>query len=187
LEGFNDLIKRVATCLNAAALDYMFTGALAASFYGIARTTVDVDIVVGVSSKGDKVRLVSALRQAGVRVDPKKVDAAFKSGYNVVTFSDVKSPYSVDVILSRSRRLGKRAGTIAGLPTFYQTPEDLVLAKLRMVKATVPRERTVKDEEDVRAILKFTRVNVDAVSKRAKKDGTLSILESIMMAARKPG
>jgi hypothetical protein len=28
-------------------------------------------------------------------------------------------------------------------------PKDLILAKLRMIKATVPRERALKDVEDV--------------------------------------
>jgi hypothetical protein len=64
-------------------------------------------------------------------------------------------------------KLKKRAGSVLGLETFYQMPEDLVLAKLRMIKATVPRERALKDEEDVKAILKFTKINVAAVRKQA--------------------
>lgn len=160
-------------------LDYMFTGALASSFYGVARTTVDIDVVARVSREGERATLVSALRQAGLRVDMKKIGAALKSDYRIAKFSDSESPYSVDVIFSRDRRLEKRAGTIAGLPTFYQKPEDLILAKLRMIKATVPRERAAKDEEDVRAILKFTVVDVDSVKKRAKREGTLSLFESL--------
>ena len=39
--------------------------------------------------------------------------------------------------------------------------EDLVLAKLRMIKATLLRERAVKDEEDVKAILGFTKVDTE--------------------------
>jgi hypothetical protein len=44
----------------------------------------------------------------------------------------------------------------------------------------VPRERALKDEEDVKAILRFTQVDVDVVRKRAKMDSTLSIFESIV-------
>ena len=40
-------------------------------------------------------------------------------------------------------------------------------------------ERALKDVEDVRAILRFTKVGVGAVKKRAKDDGTLSIFESL--------
>jgi hypothetical protein len=56
----------------------------------------------------------------------------------------------------------------------------LVLAKLRMIKATVPRERAVKDEEDVKAVLAFTKVDVEAIKKQAKQDRTLEIFKSLI-------
>jgi len=157
----------------------MFTGALAVSYYGRARTTVDVDVVVAVVDKGWRTKLVSALERAGLVVDEERIDAALMSGYRIVTFEDSKSPLTVDVILS-DVKLVRRAGSILGLATFYQTPEDLILAKLRMIKATVPRERALKDEDDVKAILKFTRVNMDLLERRARENNTLSILEEII-------
>lgn len=157
----------------------MFTGALAVSYYGRARTTVDVDVVVAVFGRNWRSKLTSALRKAGLMVEEKRVDDALKSGYNIVSFRDGKSPLTVDIILSRER-LKKQPGTILGLPTYYQTPEDLVLAKLRMIKATVPRERASKDEEDVKAILKFTGVNVDVVREQAKRDSTIRIFETLL-------
>ena len=45
---------------------------------------------------------------------------------------------------------------------------------------TKPRERAVKDEEDVKAILEFTEVDLSAVKARAKRDGTLAILEGLI-------
>jgi len=39
-----------------------------------------------------------------------------------------------------------------------------------MVKATVPRERALKDIEDVKAILKFTKVDIGALKRRAKRE-----------------
>jgi hypothetical protein len=66
------------------------------------------------------------------------------------------------------------------MPTFYQKPEDLVLTKLRMIRATVPRERALKDVDDVRAVLKFTRVDLEAVKRKAEKEGALQILENII-------
>jgi hypothetical protein len=49
-----------------------------------------------------------------------------------------------------------------------------------MVKATVPHERAVKDEEDVKALLTFATVDVEAVKKQARKDNTLAILEFLI-------
>ncbi|MEM3551863.1 MAG: hypothetical protein QXV01_12330, partial [Candidatus Bathyarchaeia archaeon] len=118
-------------------------------------------------------------QKAGLIVDEKKLEDALKSGYSITTFQDGKSPLTLDVILSKGR-LAKRRGKILGLPTYYQTPEALVLAKLRMIRATMPRERAQKDIEDIKAILKFTKVDIEAVKRQAEKEGTLQILEDVM-------
>lgn len=156
----------------------MFTGALAASYYGTPRTTMDVDIVVQVSGKASQTKLVRALEMVGLKVDPRRIGAALMSGFRIVKFKDVKTPFTVDIILSASR-LEKKTGKILGLPTFYQTPENLILAKLRMIKATVPRERALKDEDDVRAILRFSKVRMNTLKRLARKNSTLSILEEL--------
>ena len=49
-----------------------------------------------------------------------------------------------------------------------------------MVKTTVLRERALKDEEDVRAVLRFTKVDVEAVKSRARKDSTTKIFEALV-------
>jgi hypothetical protein len=162
-----------------AGLDYAFTGALAVSFYGAPRTTTDVDVVVAVSGLDVKDKVASALRWAGLDVDERKLDSALTSGYRIASFRDKATPYTLDVIFVDDA-LRKRAGTVDSVSTFFQPPEDLILAKLRMIRATVPRERAVKDEDDVKAILAFTKVDVDAVKKQAKKDKTLEVLEGLI-------
>jgi len=179
VESFEGLVRRVVGGFNAVGLEYMFTGALAVSYYGRARTTVDVDVVVAVVGEGWRSRLVSALKRAGLVVEKERIDAALRSDYRIVTFEDSKSPLTVDVILSNVK-LVRRTGSILGLATFYQTPEDLILAKLRMIRATVPRERALKDVDDVRAILRFTEVDVGAVEERARRNNVLPILEEII-------
>jgi hypothetical protein len=49
-----------------------------------------------------------------------------------------------------------------------------------MIRAMVPPERAQKDVDDVKAMLKITRVNLEAVRRQAEKEGTLKILENIM-------
>lgn len=173
------MIRRIIDSFNASGLDYAFTGALAASYYGIPRTTMDVDVVVKISFADLQTELVPALRKAGLKVEEERIIMSLKSGFKIATFKDNKSPFTVDVIFS-DKKLRKRAGIMLGLSTFFQAPEELVSAKLRMIKATIPRERAQKDENDVKAILKFTKANVDAVRKQAQKDSTLQILEDIL-------
>jgi len=173
LDGLFAFVKRLVTGFTKEGLDYAFTGALAASFYGVPRTTSDVDVLVAVTLEDAKIRLASALRQAGLEVDEKIIDDAATSGYKIASFKSKNSPYKVDVILSD--RVQKRGGNIAGVDTFFQIPEDLISAKLRMIKATMQEERAVKDREDVKAILRFTNVDKEAIRKQAKKDKTIDI------------
>jgi hypothetical protein len=163
--------------LNDAGIDYMITGALAVSYYGLPRTTMDVDVVVKVTEENIQT-FAAQLRKAGIQANEQNIHEAFKSGYRIITLKDKNTPFSIDVILS-DKNLEKKPGTILGLPTFYQTPDALILSKLRMIKVTVPKERTLKDKDDVRAILRHTEINMKALERRARIENTISILEEL--------
>lgn len=180
MNGFEGLIRRLVKNFNAARIDYMFTGALAASYYGMPRTTMDVDIVVKAAREHLKA-LATLLRKAEMKVDERRIDEAFESGFKMITLKDKRTPFTVDIIFSDGK-LEKKRGTILGLPTFYQTPEGLILSKLRMIKATVPRERALKDEDDVKAILRYAEVDMKAVKRRSRREGTFSILEELKVS-----
>jgi len=178
VESFYGFVRRLISGFDGSGLDYAFTGALATSFYGVPRTTTDIDVIVAVSGEADvAARVAEALQQAGVDFDLRRIGMALESGYRIATFKDKASPYTLDVIFVDALR--KNTGIVAGLSTFFQAPDDLVLAKLRMIKATKPRSRAVKDEEDVKAILEFTEVDLEAVKEQAKRNGTLAILEEL--------
>ena len=125
-----------------------------------------------------KARLGSALNQAGLEVGQRKIETALTSGYDIASFKDKTGPYTVDVILSTGK-LDKTSGEIDGVATCFQSPEGLVAAKLRIIKATLPPERSVKDKEDVKSILAFTKVNLREIKKQAQKDKTLEIFEAL--------
>jgi len=178
MKGLYDFVKKLVHAFTKEKLDYAFTGALAASFYGVPRTTADVDILVAVSAEETKIKLASALRLAGLQVEEKRIDDAMTSGYKIATFKSKSSPYKLDVILSE--RIQKLKGSIADVDTFFQIPEDLISAKLRMIKATVEHERVAKDEDDIKAILNFTKLSTNAIEKQAKTDGTLEIWKNLL-------
>ena len=183
MEAYYAFVKKVVLAFDGAGLDFAFTGALATSFYGTPRTTSDIDVIVAVASEADvKTKLITALHRAGLTVDERKIDSALTSAFKIATFKDTTSPYCMDVIFS-SEKLDKRAGKIAGLNTFFQSPEGLIAAKLRMIKATLPPERAAKDKTDIKSILKFTKVNLEAVKKQAKKDKTLDVFEALGLNA----
>ena len=180
MEKYDSCVRKLIEAFSDSGLDYALTGAIAVSFYGSPRTTNDIDVMVAVADETEsKNKVVGALQHAGFDAKERKIDEALTSGYNIASFHNKKSPYSVDIIFSREK-LDKHKATIFGTETFLQSPEGLVLAKLRMIKVTVPRERSFKDEEDVKAILAFSNVNLDTVKRKAGKEGTLNILEALV-------
>lgn len=67
-----------------------------------------------------------------------------------------------------------------GVKAYYQSPESLVLAKLRMIKATLPKERSVKDREDIRHILANTEIKKRKLLRLAAEQGTATILAELL-------
>jgi hypothetical protein len=156
----------------------MLTGALASSYYGRPRTTLDVDVVVAATRK-DLAMLVETLKMAGLVTEEQRLETAWQSQYRIATVEDKKSPHTLDIIFMDGP-LERKAGPVLELPSFYQTPESLMLAKLRMIKATLNPERAAIDREDIKAILKYTRVDLEDLRKRARIQGTSEILEDLM-------
>jgi hypothetical protein len=116
-------------------------------------------------------------------VDIQRIRKQRKSGYNVITVADRRSPHTADLILVK-RSPERRKGTVQGIKTYFQSPESLILAKLRMVKTTVPRERSLKDRDDIRAILANTRVNKRKIIDHARKESTIDIFREILRSTQ---
>ena len=97
----------------------------------------------------------------------------------MISLPDKESSHKADFIIQTRGKLERRAGSLLGTKTYYQTPESLVLAKLRMIKATHPRERSLKDKDDIRAIIRHTRIDKRKILRTAKRDTTLTIFTSL--------
>ena len=152
------MVKALVTELNKSHIQYAVTGAIAASYYGRPRTTIDVDFIVRVNPKNLS-SLVRSLQGTELDPDMKLIQTQLESGDKVVTIKDKFSPYDADFILRSTGPLPRKLGTLKGVRAFYQTPEDLVLAKLRVIKAVISEERVANDKADIRGILANTRVN----------------------------
>jgi hypothetical protein len=155
----------------------MFTGAIAASYYGTPRTTMDIDIIVEIKNT-DVNKITKTLKDANLDFEEDQIKQAQKTGYNIMTINDTLSPYKVDIILS-SEKLEKNIATIQDEPTYIQTPEALINAKLRMIKTTQDPGRRAKDVNDVKSIMKYTQINLDQIERKAKKETTINTLHAI--------
>ena len=161
----------------------MLTGALASSYYGRPRTTLDLDVVVAFRQK-DLATLARAFTKANLNVQEESLRAAWQSNYRIATIEDKKSPHTLDVIFT-DRELERHAGRILGVPTYYQGPESLILAKLRMLKVTFKSERAMTDREDIKAILQTSQINLKTLRKRARVESTVKILDDLTSSGEK--
>ncbi len=139
---------------------------------------MDIDFIISIA-KGELPRLLTSLTKAGLEVNREKINTTIKAGYNILRFKDTKSSYTVDVILSKEK-LNRRSGSILEIPTFYQTPEELILSKLRMIKVTIEPERAMKDKQDIKSILNEEEVNLREVKNKASRETTLNLLQELI-------
>ena len=170
-------MKALVEYFNREKTDYAITGAIAASYYGIPRTTLDADFIVHIFPREIN-KFFQGIQATGVRVDLQKIRRQLKSGYNVMTVADRLSPHTADLILVKEPPERKK-GTVQGVKTYFQSPESLILAKLRMIKATIPRERSLTDRDDIRAILANTKVSRRRIMEKARLETTLAIFQQL--------
>jgi len=124
--------------------------------------------------------LLSLAGEIGLQADKRRIQAQLKTGYRIITLQDKNSGHQADFILHTRGKLERRPGSLLGLGTYYQTPESLILAKLRMVKATRPRERSLKDRDDIRAIISNTKVDKRKILRIARRETTLTIFQETL-------
>jgi hypothetical protein len=116
---------------------YYVGGSLASSIYGLARTTLDVDVVADLRRE-HAAPLVAALQPAYYVSEPMILEAiARKSCFNLIYLAN---SFKVDVFVSKGRDYDLtvfqriRRDTLdsgeGSEPFFFPSPEDSVLAKL---------------------------------------------------------
>ena len=146
-----DAVRR----LNRAGIAYLLTGAMASNYWGIPRTTHDLDFVVQLQVES----IPSLLREFAddFYIDESAARAAFASPYrfNVI---DRRSALKIDFWLLRSEQPFEMSMfqrrieiDLFGERTWIGTAEDVILHKLYW-DAITPSERQVGDAAGVVAI-----------------------------------
>jgi hypothetical protein len=140
--------------LNRLPLDYYLTGSMASNYWGIPRTTHDLDFVIRVPPS-----TVPALVNefsGDYYIDRAAVMAAFSPPYQFNAI-DTRSALKVDFWLPTpapfdqemfKRRVSK---TISGVHAWIATPEDVILHKLLWNKIT-PSDRQLRDAAGIWAV-----------------------------------
>lgn len=155
-----ELLLRAVEILDALKIPYMVTGSFAVNFYGIPRTTHDIDLVVQIRA----VDVEQFARQfpANFYADAEMIRQAVEhqSMFNVI---DPTSGLKIDFwILKREaydaeRFRRRRAQTVFGRTIWMPSAEDVILSKLLWYKEA----QTDKHLNDVRGVWDLQKESLD--------------------------
>lgn len=173
------LLKLVVSRLEKIEIPYMLTGGLAVSFWGLPRTTHDIDVIIEAQGK-DKDKIINIFKK-DFYISEEAITQAieqkftfniihFKSGLKIDFWLVKKDPYRISEF---KRRLKKK---IFGKDIFIISPEDLILSKLLWYKES----ESTRHLEDVQSILKISKVDLSYIKNWAKKQSTIKIFNKIL-------
>ena len=173
--------------LNRRDLTYYLTGSMASNFWGIPRTTHDLDFVVHIGSS--QVKALVDEFTGDFYIDEAAVRSAFAPPYQFNAI-DTRSAIKVDFWLSRPapfdqemlrRRVRQSIGTT---PAWIATAEDVILHKLIWNRIT-PSDRQLRDAAGVSAV-QGAALDVDYMRGWAEELGLSEDLEKILSGAIRP-
>ena len=163
-------------------VDHMLTGAFAHGFYGIPRSTMDVDVVVGVAT-GDPIVKVARQLEGAVKFEPQVQFDTLTWGKRLVGESSGTPPFKVELfelfedpfVLSQFQRKRRMFSRQLNRETWLPTPEDVVVQKLRW-----GRGKDLDDARDVLAVQGCETLDLAYIEHWCHLHGTLSRLRDAL-------
>ncbi len=151
-----ELITKIAQCLDQDEIPYMIIGGQAVLLYGTPRLTRDIDITLGIDT--DKYQLIEVVcRKSGLKILPENPED-FARETKVLPAEEPKLKIRVDFIFSFTpyeAQAIKRTKEIVmnDYPVKFASCEDVVIHKMVAARAV--------DVEDVRNILIKNNKTID--------------------------
>jgi hypothetical protein len=184
-------IEPVITVLQDLDIAYYIGGSLASSAFGVARATLDVDLIADIRSR----HIPTLCQRLGTQyyIDEKIVERAVeaRSSFNVV---HLDSMIKLDVFIVKDEPFHQEAlkrriqDTLALEPEarlfFLPTPEDIVLFKLQWYEAG---ERVSETQwNDVLGVIRVQgrKLDFDYLNRWAKQLGLTELLDEAREEAR---
>ena len=150
-----ELAAIVVTACEAEKVDHMVTGAFAVGFYGIPRSTKDVDLVIGVEIGSDAIERIISRLDPDVEFGTQVQFDTLTRGRRHVGRSRKSAPLQVELfecfgdtfVMQQFARRRKLLSPQLKRVTWLPTPEDVVVQKLRW-----GRNKDLDDARDVLAV-----------------------------------
>lgn len=182
-----DLLVDCLRRLNRCGATYMLTGSMVSNYWGVPRTTHDLDFVIQLPPAA-VARLVEAF-QGDFALDEAAVRAAYQPPHQFNAL-DLRSALKVDFWLLQPapferEMFGRRVRQeLFGEPAWIATAEDIVLHKLFWSRMT-PSERQLRDAAGVVAVQKDA-LDLVYLRRWAGELGVASELEKILRGEIRP-
>jgi hypothetical protein len=173
--------------LNRAGLPYMLTGSMASNYWGIPRTTHDLDFVIQLAAAG----IPKLMLEFGgdLSLDEESVRAAFRPPHQFNAI-DTRSALKIDFWLARpvafEQEMFRRRMNVVifGEPAWSATKEDVILHKLYWNQIT-PSDRQLGDAAGVVAIQR-EQLDFDYLKRWAEELKVGPVLEQVLDGTIKP-
>lgn len=158
---FGNVFQRIAQVLGRAEIPYMLTGSFAASYYGVLRSTQDIDIVIAPSPQQLN-QLVQDLQSQDYYAEQEAALEAFRrqSMFNAI---DNQTGWKIDFIFCKNNPYAREALSrrkhvqFQNEQMFVASAEDVVVSKLQWAQMS----ESARQLQDVAALLKRQQTVLD--------------------------
>ncbi len=177
-------LEPVINAFNELGLSYYIGGSIASSAYGIARSTLDVDLVLELNTFHIQ-PLVNKLKgEYYIETEMIKDAIKKKTSFNII---HLKSMLKIDVFILKDQLYSKKAferkikdkldDEVESINIYLCSPEDIILHKLEWFKSG--GEVSERQWLDILGVIKIQFENLDKnyLKMWAKQLGVLSLLE----------
>ncbi len=163
-------------------VEHMLTGAFAHGFYGIPRSTKDVDVVLSLAG-ADPIQKVVRRLEGIVLFDPQVQFDTLTWGRRIVGESTGEPPFKVELfelfddpfVRSQFRRKRRLFSSQIQRETWLPSPEDVVVQKLRW-----GRGKDLDDARDILAVQGPETLDMDYIRLWCGEHGTLPRLHQAL-------
>jgi hypothetical protein len=181
---------KVVAALDELKIKYYIGGSLASSAFGVARSTLDVDIVAAMNP--DQAAPLVSLLKNEFYIDADSITKAIehKSAFNLI---HLESMFKIDVFILKpepygqqafSRRREKSVSEDPAKKLYFPTPEDIILLKLDWYRRG--DEISTQQWKDVIGVLKVQggRLDLNYLAAWAKELMIVDLLQKALKEAR---
>lgn len=172
----NDVMLLVADALNREKIPAMLVGSFSSNYYGIPRSTEDVDFVIQIESNltadfarilGDQFAAQSQLSFETNTGTQKQEFAVKGTGFKLELFKLSDDPFDQQRFKNRKRVM------VAGREIWFPRAEDVIVMKIRWGRS--------KDKDDVKDVMHVQRGKLDwnYIENWCRQHGTLEKLQML--------